>query len=140
MPDDCDRSSGRSRIGTGKTLSASLSPGHCDRSSGRSRIGTEYGKPGPRAGEDNCDRSSGRSRIGTGSIGTYHLCLRDCDRSSGRSRIGTKPPPKPKPPKKPLRSFFGAIEDWNLFVAIQQRFSIAIAIVLRGDRGLEQVK
>ena len=36
-----------------------------------------------------------------------------------------------------LRSFFGAIEDWNKAMVgdIKEGF---IAIVLRGDRGLEQ--
>ena len=36
-----------------------------------------------------------------------------------------------------LRSFFGAIEDWNLNLSLD-RPTEEIAIVLRGDRGLEQ--
>ena len=38
---------------------------------------------------------------------------------------------------KKLRSFFGAIEDWNIPEPWTRNPSF-IAIVLRGDRGLEQ--
>ena len=89
------------------------------------------------AGIRHCDRSSGRSRIGTFCNGTspanmssiaivlrgdrglelYNLALIedwiDCDRSSGRSRIGTG----------------------TMATTPRSQF---IAIVLRGDRGLEQ--
>ena len=60
---DCDRSSGRSRIGTKTQLHPRLRR-HCDRSSGRSRIGTQVDWKS-RAIVTDCDRSSGRSRIGT---------------------------------------------------------------------------
>ena len=40
IPPDCDRSSGRSRIGTVNYLTARSCRVYCDRSSGRSRIGT----------------------------------------------------------------------------------------------------
>ena len=109
---------------------------------------------------DNCDRSSGRSRIGTGSFLLFSGCAgTDCDRSSGRSRIGTQnllharqrdliaivlrgdrgleqyhgPGIKPH---SALRSFFGAIEDWNSNLTPEVGAAL-IAIVLRGDRGLE---
>ena len=67
------------------------------------------------ASELYCDRSSGRSRIGTTVDITSHTDQIDCDRSSGRSRIGT---PRSRPGRKPgrLRSFFGAIEDWNIIL------------------------
>ena len=64
------------------------------------------------AGSTHCDRSSGRSRIGT----TYGI-------SAGEQTI--------------LRSFFGAIEDWNYLKELPEKVQ-KIAIVLRGDRGLEQ--
>ena len=83
---------------------------NCDRSSGRSRIGT-----GDIMGGDSvtdCDRSSGRSRIGTPKeLGTAWIIF-NCDRSSGRSRIGTRR-------------------------ISMMRSIVNIAIVLRGDRGLE---
>ena len=37
-----------------------------------------------------------------------------------------------------LRSFFGAIEDWNFSMPMAAIATKNIAIVLRGDRGLEQ--
>ena len=37
----------------------------------------------------------------------------DCDRSSGRSRIGTQIKEMVGVLEAKLRSFFGAIEDWN---------------------------
>ena len=42
-------------------------------------------------------------------------------------------------PKRQLRSFFGAIEDWNLGEDSHSVGGVKIAIVLRGDRGLEPV-
>ena len=108
---------------------------NCDRSSGRSRIGTDRHE-GSRVRVDDCDRSSGRSRIGTllrlvgrewvpiaivlrGDRGLEPESLHSppipihCDRSSGRSRIGTAPS------------------------LLCNGYGLLIAIVLRGDRGLE---
>ena len=108
-----------------------------------------------------CDRSSGRSRIGTSiTVSKLHKKLIYCDRSSGRSRFGTHYPGMGEKEGRiaivlrgdrgleqsltgltiaaaKLRSFFGAIEDWNH--GDVQFFPTAahIAIVLRGDRGLE---
>ena len=61
----------------------------------------------------NCDRSSGRSRIGTLESYVEGLNPENCDRSSGRSRIGTK------------------------MAQSEKCIMPKIAIVLRGDRGLE---
>ena len=38
----------------------------------------------------------------------------------------------------PLRSSFGAIEDWNI-MAMLSIYDLKVAVVLRGDRGLEQL-
>ena len=107
----CDRSSGRSRIGTCRCHWSS-SQKNCDRSSGRSRIGTKVTYPAIWI-SGHCDRSSGRSRIGTAVRTIDRPKVNDCDRSSGRSRIGTW--------------------AWKL----SQQDSLHIAIVLRDDRGLE---
>ena len=40
--------------------------------------------------------------------------------------------------RRQLRSSFGAIEDWNLEAIGLASKSVKIAIVFRGDRGLEQ--
>ena len=154
---DCDRSSGRSRIGTLRRIGPIAFRTYCDRSSGRSRIGTRHSARALRASD--CDRSSGRSRIGTPSIVSGALSLsiaivlrgdrgleqgrsselwhgkRHCDRSSGRSRIGTRCNPKPHEPWKDCdrssgRSRIGT--DRASFLSF-----VVIAIVLRGDRGLE---
>ena len=72
----------------------------------------QFAPPEPQKLLPDCDRSSGRSRIGTAQL----ICLVNC--------------------LAKLRSFFGAIEDWN--TSTSKAFnSLDIAIVLRGDRGLE---
>ena len=87
--------------------------------------------------------------------------MTDCDRLSGRSRIGTDDRSKENDDRtqiaivfrgdrgleqaitatmKPLfelRSSFGAIEDWNADRRRTEAQNIDIAIVFRGDRGLE---
>ena len=86
-------------------------------------------------GRKDCDRLSGRSRIGTtapvvaggyaplrssfGAIEDWNHDGRSvarsfahCDRLSGRSRIGTGGL-SDKQKQEQLRSSFGAIEDWN---------------------------
>ena len=60
----------------------------------------------------NCDRLSGRSRIGTRRASKKLSAIPYCDRLSGRSRIGT-------------------------WMQMGQRDRQKIAIVFRGDRGLE---
>ena len=84
-----------------------------------------------------CDRSSGRSRIGTETAATLTRSI-NCDRSSGRSRIGTASKSTWEALRLRLRSFFGAIEDWNQSLKALGHSQTQIAIVLRGDRGLEQ--
>ena len=59
----------------------------------------------------------------------------NCDRLSGRSRIGTRIA-QANGGGGQLRSSFGAIEDWNC-VKRQITKAWLIAIVFRGDRGLE---
>ena len=162
VENNCDRSSGRSRIGTCPPHHHHDKLPDCDRSSGRSRIGTKLIdvvvcrdriaivlrgdrglEPLSRRSEligrliaivlrgdrglervvadddpvfvQHCDRSSGRSRIGT-YHSPYHLKRQDCDRSSGRSRIGTVHQMRSN--TRSLRSFFGAIEDWNISVCL----------------------
>ena len=106
-----------------------------------------------------CDRLSGRSRIGTTLSHALKTSLY-CDRLSGRSRIGTKVSPSDiiqsglrssfgaiedwnyavsnvKVIVLVLRSSFGAIEDWNLARSPSGLYLCLIAIVFRGDRGLE---
>ena len=61
-----------------------------------------------------------------------------CDRLSGRSRIGTsKGICFLSASRLALRSSFGAIEDWNTELQYRTLSGWAIAIVFRGDRGLE---
>ena len=56
-----------------------------------------------------------------------------------RGDRGLEPPISALPivPVGLLRSFFGAIEDWNIRSRGISLWVIPIAIVLRGDRGLE---
>ena len=62
----------------------------------------------------------------------------DCDRLSGRSRIGTFTATPSCVTARKLRSSFGAIEDWNRPQYTSEAAN-SIAIVFRGDRGLEQL-
>ena len=80
---------------------------------------------------EHCDRSSGRSRIGTCRVDipkdppSIAIVLRG-DRGLERS----SPWDQPQAPHG-LRSFFGAIEDWNFAIGIP----ISTAIVLRSFFG-----
>ena len=112
---DCDRSSGRSRIGTLKQLADALG------FKLRSFFGAIEDWNPPVA---TCRVGSGKLRSFFGAIEDWNPVVRiliaiagkDCDRSSGRSRIGTVQ----FSPKH-------WVTRW-------------IAIVLRGDRGLEPDK
>ena len=110
----------------------------CGRPSGRSRIGTKRRFTHPFSCHG-CGRPSGRSRIGTApAIALSQRPSAGCGRPSGRSRIGTRSASKSwRFVRAKLRSSFGAIEDWNWIFCQNVFQSLGVAVVLRGDRGLE---
>ena len=158
---DCGRSSGRSRIGTIGPFSTPSSIMHCGRSSGRSRIGTLVGYPSKSGipiavalrgdrGLEPIDRAESnrpksiavalRGDRGLERVAQLHYKTTTPLRSLfGAIEDWNCLYSRSTVALKALRSLFGAIEDWNL-PRFETRCRLRIAVALRGDRGLEQYR